>query len=88
MIVVAVDAILVLVVLEAAGLVLYHLRTGRGVRPGHLLANLAAGFCLVLAVRLAMGVDHRNIIGAAAIGTALFAGLLAHIADLAGRWRA
>ena len=88
MIALAVDAILALVVLEAAALVLYYACTGRGIRPARLLANLAAGFCLVLAVRLAMAVDRQALVGEAAIGAALFAALLAHIVDLAVRWRA
>ena len=84
----ATDAILALVVVEAAALVLYHLRTGRGIKPARLLANLAAGFCLVLAVRLALSVGDTSFVGETAIGAALFAALLAHVVDLAGRWQA
>ena len=88
MIAVATDAILVLVILEAVALVLYHRRTGRGIAPSRLLGNLAAGFCLVLAVRLALAGTSRTLGGEAAIGAALFAALIAHLVDLASRWRA
>ena len=50
-------AILALIPIEAAALVLYHRRSGRGISPGRLLANLAAGFSLMMAVHLATGVD-------------------------------
>ena len=88
MITFATDAILALVVAEAAILVLYNRRTGRGIRPSRLCANLAAGFFLVLAVRLAMATDAHGALGQAAIGAALLGALLAHIVDLAGRWHA
>ncbi len=88
MIALATDAILALVVVEAAALILFHRRTGQGIKPAHLVANLAAGFFLVLAVRLAAAGPARSAGGQAAIGAVLFAALLAHVLDLVARWRA
>ncbi len=77
-----VDAILALTVLEAAGLILLHRATGRGVPPSEFLLNLLSGLCLMLTLRLALG-------GAAWpwLGACLLASLLAHLADLRRRWR-
>lgn len=76
-----IDLILVLVVLEAVALVVYHRRTGRGIAPAALLFNLAAGALLLLAARGALT-------GAAWpwIAAALFGALCAHLLDLAQRW--
>ena len=49
-----VDAILVLVALEAAALLLWRRRTGRGPAPVPLLCNLASGAALMLAVPLVL----------------------------------
>ena len=87
MIALATDCILALVVAEAAALVLLHRRTGQGVKPAYLLPNLAAGFFLVLATRLAASGSTQGAAGQAAIGAVLFAALLAHLLDLAARWR-
>lgn len=81
MIATALDVILVLVVVEALGLVFVHRTTGRGIRPAPLLANLAAGFSLMLATRLALGEASD-----AVIALCLLAALAAHLADLASRW--
>lgn len=77
-----VDVILALTAAEAAALVAYRRATGRGVAARDFLLNLVSGACLMLALRLALG-------GAAWpwIGACLFASLLAHLADLRGRWR-
>ena len=77
-----IDAIMALIVLEAAGLLLLRRRTGRGVEPGALLPNLFAGALLLLAMRLALG-------GAAlgAVGLCLFGAGLAHVFDLRRRWK-
>ena len=71
------DAIIVLVLLEAAALCAWHARTGRGLHPRALLPNLAAGLCLMLAVRAAL--THAHPLWAAA---ALAGAGLAHLADL------
>lgn len=75
------DAILGLVVLEALALALYHRVTGGGIAPRRYLANLAAGFALLLAARLALG-------GAPSwqLAACLLASLCAHLLDFAGRW--
>ncbi len=88
MIAAAVDVILVLVVVEAAGLVIYNLRTRRGIPARLLLGNLAAGFCLMLAIRLSLSWPASDPKRQAAIAAALFAALLAHAFDLFSRWQA
>lgn len=77
-----IDAILVLVPVEAAALILLYRRTGRGIAPRRLLATIAAGFFIMLAVRLAIAQA-----GDGPIAACLLASFFAHIADLAGRWR-
>ncbi len=51
----AVDIALVIVVLEAGALWLWHRFTGRGLPPIDLVGFLGAGFCLLLALRLTIG---------------------------------
>lgn len=77
-----VDAILLAVALEAALLLWYRHRTGRGVPPADLLAMLAAGACLMLALRAAL-------VGAAWpwIAACLAGSLATHLLDLGRRWR-
>ena len=77
----AIDAILVLVVLEGCGLVLWRRVTARGPAPRAVLAMLAAGFFLMLATRLALGDG-----GAGPIAACLLGALVAHLGDLAARW--
>lgn len=78
----AVDCILVLIALEAALLGAVWWRTGRGIPPAVLLANLAAGAFLLLALRAALS--------SAAwpwIALPLLTSLAAHLLDLRTRWR-
>lgn len=78
----AVDWILALVVLEALALIALRWRTGRGVPPAPLLANLAAGGFLLLALRAALsGVAWFW------IALPLLAAFAAHLLDLRARWR-
>jgi hypothetical protein len=49
-----IDAILVLMALEAVVLLWFHRATGKGVGPRTLLPFLAAGVCLMLALRTAL----------------------------------
>ena len=88
MIAIAVDAILAMVVVEGVALTLLRRQTGRGPSPKALWPNLAAGFLLALAVRLALigGATSPGI--QAAIAGVLGCALIAHLADLAARWRA
>jgi hypothetical protein len=77
-----VDLILGFMLLEGLALALWHRRTGRGLAPLDVLANVLAGACLLLALRAAL-------VGAAWfwIAFALSAALFAHLLDLARRWR-
>ena len=77
-----VDLILMLVLIEATVLLRVHARSGGVIAPGPLMANLAAGTCLLLALRAALGG-----VGGIWIALALFASLLAHLLDLGLRWR-
>lgn len=78
-----VDLIVAAMALEALLLVAYRRRTGRGIGARNLLVNMAAGLCLMLALRGALT-------GAAWVWVAacLAAGLLGHLADLWCRWPA
>lgn len=78
----AVDLILALVAVEVAALVWFRRRTGRGPDPLGLVASAAAGGCLLLALRAAL-----TDAGPAWIAVALAGAGLAHLADLARRWR-
>jgi hypothetical protein len=77
-----VDLILGFMVLEGLVLAVWHRRTGRGLAPLDVLANVLAGACLLLALRAAL-------VGAAWfwIALALSAALFAHLFDLVRRWR-
>jgi hypothetical protein len=78
----AMDLILAAVLLEAAALLVWRRSTGRGLPAASLIANLAAGACLLLALRLAL----TGGAAAAWIPACLAVALLAHVADLALRW--
>ena len=77
-----VDLILVLLIGEAV--LLFALRRLYALGPGlnKLLFNLAAGACLLMALRSAL-TDS----GTFAIAAWLAAGFAAHVLDLASRWR-
>ena len=77
-----VDLILLLVLVEAVVLLRVHARSGGAISPGPLIANLASGASLLLALRAALGGT-----GWTWIALALFASLLAHLLDLGLRWR-
>lgn len=76
------DVILMLVVVEAVGLLALYKWTGRGVAAHGLLPNLAAGATLILALRSALRGEPWTV-------TALWLllALFAHAADLLARWR-
>jgi hypothetical protein len=76
----AVDAILVLVGVEAVALTLVHRLSGRGVAPADLFPNLVSGTGLLLALRAAL-VDAPW----PWIAASLSLGLVGHVADLARR---
>jgi hypothetical protein len=77
-----VDAILVLMVIEACALWFWRKRVGRGPSLVALLPNFAAGACLLMALRAAVTNS-----GTGLIAGWLFGALVAHLADLASRWR-
>jgi hypothetical protein len=76
-----VDLILAFMVLEALGLIVLWRRSGHGVRPLPLLANLAAGGTLLLALRSALTGGSPGM-----LALFLLLSLVAHLADLACRW--
>lgn len=77
-----IDLILGLVVVEAIALTVFHRLTGKGVAPRDLVGLLLAGAFLLVAVRFALT-------GAEWVWIGLWLGLalIAHLADLALRWR-
>ncbi len=77
-----IDLVIAMTLLEAAGLAVYHHRTGKGLAPGEFLPTLAAGLALMLAVRA--GVSGAGWVWVAA---GLSAAGLAHLADVRRRWR-
>jgi lysylphosphatidylglycerol synthetase-like protein (DUF2156 family) len=77
-----VDGILILVLLEAAALLVYRRLTGAGIEPTGLISNLLAGVFLLLALRGAL-----SNLSLAWIGACLAAALAAHISDMTHRWR-
>ncbi len=77
-----VDVIVALVALEALLLVGVRLRFGRGPRPAALLANLASGAALMLAVRAALTGADWPIVAAW-----LLAALFAHLTEMMIRFR-
>jgi hypothetical protein len=77
-----IDAILVLMALEAAVLLGFYRATGKGVSPRALLPFLAAGVCLMLALRTAL--TGGSWTGVAAMLSLAF---VFHLADIALRWR-
>lgn len=77
-----VDLIVALLIVEAALLLGWRRITGRGPAATDLLANLLAGLFLLLALRAAL--VHA---GWGWIAVCLGAALVAHVADVARRWR-
>lgn len=76
------DWIIGMMALEALALGVYHRLTGRGVAALSLLANLAAGVCLLLALRAALTDQPWPW-----VAIALSASLLGHLLDLSQRWQ-
>jgi hypothetical protein len=77
-----VDLILGLVAVEAVVLLVLAARAARGPRARELVANLAAGVFLLLALRAALAGAAPVWIAASLVGA-----LVAHLADLVLRWR-
>jgi hypothetical protein len=77
-----IDAILLLVALEAMAIAIYHRATGRGVALGDVVWTLASGAALMLALRIALTGGAWT-----AIAAPLTAALVTHLVDLVRRWR-
>jgi hypothetical protein len=77
-----VDLILIVVVLEAAALLLYWRQAQRGIAPFDLLPNLCAGVFLLLALRASLAGG-----GWMTASLCLAAAGLAHLIDVRRRWR-
>lgn len=77
-----IDLILIVVVVEAAILLLVWRYGRRGVAPGDLLPNLCAGAFLLLAFRVTLGGGGWML----ACGCLAAAGV-AHLIDVIRRWR-
>ncbi len=72
--------ILALTLAEAAGLILWHQRTGRGLGVLDVIFQLAAGACLLLAAWLALRGANAGF-----VGLSLAAAGVAHLLDLRRR---
>ncbi len=77
-----VDVILVIVALEALALLGWRLRRGHGPSPAALIANLASGASLMLALRAALTQAGWELVAGL-----LLVSLAAHLADLCLRFR-
>ncbi len=75
-----VDLVIAFTLLEAAFLVLRHRLSGCGPAPGLVLPNLASGFCLLLAVRVALAGGDWVWLAACLAGSGV-----AHAADVIRR---
>lgn len=77
-----IDWILLLIVLEAVALGAWHRRSGRGIPLRQVLGTLASGAALMLALRASLAGQPWTM-----VALWLSLALLAHLADLASRWR-
>lgn len=76
-----IDLVIAFTALEAVALAAYRRRTGRGLALGDYAVNLAAGLCLMLALRAALVAASWPW-----IALCLLAAGIAHGADLQRRW--
>lgn len=77
-----IDIILALMALETVALLGFHRATGRGLAPRALLPFMAAGVCLMLALKAALtGGSWQAVAGLLSLA------FVAHLADIALRWR-
>jgi len=77
-----IDGVIAFTLLEGVALAVYHRRTGCGVGVGEFGANMVAGVCLMLALRLAVGAAG----GSAWVALCLLAAGVAHGVDIWRRW--
>ncbi len=77
-----IDIILALMALETVALLAFYRVTGRGVAPRALLPFMMAGVCLMLALKAALtGGSWQAVAGLLSLA------FVAHLADIALRWR-
>lgn len=77
-----IDLILLLMAVEAVALLAWRYFTGTGVAPRNLLPFLAAGICLMLALKFALiGQDWIH------VAMALCGAFVFHLTDIALRWQ-
>jgi hypothetical protein len=74
--------VLIFTVIEAGALTLWYRRTGRGLSPLAIGRMLLPGICLMLGLREALAGRAWPY-----VPLALVAALIAHVADIFGRWR-
>ncbi len=77
-----VDLVLIVTVTEGVVLALLYRGTGKGLSAAAAARMLLPGVCLMLALRAALAGDVWPF-----VPLALTAALIAHLADLRGRWR-
>ena len=77
-----IDLILLLMAVEAVALLAWRHFTGTGVTPRALVPFLAAGVCLMLAVKFALTGQDWFLIALALAGAFVF-----HLTDIALRWQ-
>jgi hypothetical protein len=77
-----IDLVLIVVVVEAAALLLVWCQSRRGIAPGDLLPNLCAGAFLLLALRATLGGAGWMIACLCLAGAGI-----AHLTDVWRRWR-
>jgi hypothetical protein len=76
-----IDVIVGLMALEAAALLVLRRLSGRGPSALEIVVSLAAGLCLLLALRVALTDGRWELVAAA-----LAASLVVHLTDLRLRW--
>jgi hypothetical protein len=76
------DLVMAAAVAEGVVLTLWHRRTGRGLDASAVARMLLPGVCLMFALRAALSGTAWPF-----VPVALTAALVAHLADLRGRWR-
>ena len=77
-----VDAIIGITLMEAAGLLIYHHQTKRGLKPRDYLLNMISGLCLMFALRCALLGSTWHFLALWLTGAGL-----AHVADVFLRLR-
>ena len=77
-----VDVVIAITIIEGIALAIYYRRTGNGVAPRHFVLNMAAGLCLMMALRFAL-----TDAGWMMVALCLSASGIIHTLDLVSRWQ-